>query len=1090
MRQILISTAICIGCATASYAQQSDNLLHTMKQELDYDMQQLKKQDLKPYYMSMRIEDRYQLNIASNFGTLNSSKEARVRRFTPQIRLGDKNLDNFKYTTQGTQTVQGMVVSQPALLPLDDNATNSIKAAMTKEVNNRYNYACTMYQQAKAKVATSVANEDKAPCFSDAPVEHYYEPAIPASAYNINKAAWEKKLNEVSAAFQSCPELKAGQASLEYEATRTYFINTDGTDVVQNRIMGRIILSASIVAEDGMQLPLNKDYMAYDIDSLPSTEKMIADVKDMIVRLVKLKNAPVADPYTGPAMLSGPASGVFFHEIFGHRLEGHRLKTGGETFKKMINQQVLPKEFQVYSDPTLRHYADTDLNGYYLYDSEGVKAHRVNNVVNGVLKSFLMSRVPLDGFPESNGHGRTSDSNDPVSRQSNLVVNTTKPYSDAQMRQMLRAEAKKQGKEYGYYFKTVTSGYTYTGEGGTLNSFNVTPLEVYRVFTDGRPDQLVRGVDLIGTPLSMFSHITAAGKEPSVFTGVCGAESGWVPVTAVSPTIFVTQIETQRRAKANETPAILSAPSFVKYPKNTTDSIIINAMRDELKRSMDSLQMAGMQRPFYLSYIANRFKNFNIKAELGGLVYSYDQPWDMKGNTQLMIGNFKRNSEIQVGQFLQTGIQAEPDYSSIRRSFWNVTDMAYKYNQNTYAQKMAYLNENPLPASIEKIPDMQRVAPITDIEDSKNFDFNQEKLNKMACELSAIFKDYKDLTNSYVTIEGIYDDTYRVTSENVILKQPHSYVKFETSAIVKANDGTRIQDGFTLYYTTPSELPSMEQLKSKVIAFAERFEALKETPEMDEDYKGPVLYTHDAAAIPFMQNLLDMDELYAKPLLQHNEKALGNKIGKKIIDPRITIKNYSDKAEYNGTKLMGNYRMDADGLKPASEMILVEKGVLKQILNRTTPAEFAPHSTASARFTNAPSAVTPMTSIGTMHIQAEGAIDNDKMEKELIKLGKKKKLTYVYQVNCPEGGMSLQLYRINVKTGEKQEVRSNSLTLPTLSNLESIAAISSQEEIGNQADKVNTSVIYPSSIILNDIELKKMTPRSEKAPAIPYPLQR
>ncbi len=1089
MRHILISAVVCMGFATASYAQQCDTLLQTMRQELDYDMQQLKKQDLKPYFMSMRVEDKYQLNMSSNFGVLNGMKDARVRRFTPQIRLGDKALDNFKYTTQGTQTMQGMAMSQPACLPLN-NAIDGIKAVMTKEVNSRYNYACAMYQQAKAKAATSVANEDKAPCFSDAPVEHYYEPAIPASAYQVDKEAWKRKLNEVSAAFKECPELKEGQASLDYEATRTYFINTDGTDVVQNRIMGRIILNATIVADDGMKLPLSKDYMAYDLDSLPSTEKMVADVKDMVDRLVKLKNAPVADPYTGPAMLSGPASGVFFHEIFGHRLEGHRLKTGGETFKKMVGQLVLPKEFQVYCDPTLRHYAGTDLNGYYLYDSEGVKARRVDNVVNGVLKSFLMSRVPLDGFPESNGHGRTSDSNDPVSRQSNLIVSATKTYTDAQMRQMLRAEAKKQGKPYGYYFKTVTSGYTYTGEGGTLNSFNVTPLEVYRVFADGRPDQLVRGVDLIGTPLSMFSHIEAAGKEPSVFTGICGAESGWVPVTAVSPTIYVNQIETQRRAKTDDTPTILNAPGFSNDSTDSTDNIIINAMKDEMKRNMDSLQMPGMQRPFYLSYIANRFKNFKIKAILGGLVYSYDLPWDMKGNTQLMIGNFKRNSEIQVGQFLQTGIQAEPNYSSIRRSFWNVTDIAYKYNQNTYAQKMAYLNEHPLPSSIDKIPDMQRMMPVTSIEASRSFDVDQQKLNDMACELSAIFKNYPDLTDSYVSLDGVYDDTYRVTSENVVLKQPHSYVKLETSAIVKANDGTRIQDGFTLYYNSPADLPSMDSLKARVTAFAERFKALKDTPEMSDDYKGPVLYTHDAAAIPFMQNLLDMNALYAQPMLQHNEKALGNKIGKKILDPRITIKNYSDRAEYNGVKLMGCYERDADGLKPESETTIVEKGVLKQILNRATPAEFATHSTGSARFANAPTAVTPMTSIGTMHIQAEGTTDAEKMEKELIKLGKKKKLAYVYQVNCPEGGMSLQLYRINVKTGEKQEVRSNSLTLPTLSNLESLAAISSQEEVGNQADKVNTSVIYPSAIILNDIELKKMAPNATKTPAVPYPLQR
>ena len=171
-----------------------------------------------------------------------------------------------------------------------------------------------------------------------------------------------------------------------------------------------------------------------------------------------------------------------------------------------------------------------------------------------------MSRTPLDGFPKSNAHGRTSGGGDPVSRQSNLVVETSTPYTEAELREMLKEEAKRQGKEYGYYFKNVTSGFTLTGEGGSLNSFNVTPLEVYRVYVDGRPDELVRGVDLIGTPLSMFSNIKAAGDTPSTFTGVCGAESGWVPVTASSPMIFCTKIETQRREKSKELPPILPAP--------------------------------------------------------------------------------------------------------------------------------------------------------------------------------------------------------------------------------------------------------------------------------------------------------------------------------------------------------------------------------------------------------------------------------------------------------------------------------------------------------------------------------------------------
>lgn len=1090
MKKFFLSMMILIG-SVSTFAQQNDKLLQTMKQELDYDMRQLQKQELKPYYMSMRVEDKYQLNVTSSFGTVNGVQDGRMRLFTPQIRIGDKTLDNFKYNTQGVRTYQGMPLSTPTALPLDDNATEGIKAAMWKEVNSRYDFACAQYNAVKAKVATTVANEDKAPCFSDAPVEHFYESPISTSAYNINVEAWKQKLNKVSAAFKTCPELKQGDASISYEATRTYQVNTDGTEVVQNRICARVILSALIIAEDGMKLPLNKDYFAYNIDSLPSVDVMVADAKEMVDRLLKLKNAPVADPYTGPAMLSGPASGVFFHEIFGHRLEGHRLKEGGETFKKMVGQPVLPKEFQVYCDPTLRHYAGTDLNGYYLYDSEGVKAQRVNNVENGVLKSFLMSRVPIDGFPVSNGHGRTSDTKDPVSRQSNLIVNTTKPYTNDQMRYMLRQEAKKQGKPYGYFFKTVTSGYTYTGEGGSLNSFNVTPLEVYRIYVDGRPDELVRGVDLIGTPLSMFSNIKAAGSEPSVFTGVCGAESGWVPVTATSPTIYVSKIETQRRAKSNEAPAVLKSLPFVNYAENNVDSIIVKAMKDELKRNMDSLQAPGSMRPFYINYIANRFKRFSIMASLGGLIASVNEPWDMKGLTQVMLGSFKRNSEIQMGQFVPTGIYAQPDYSGIRRSFASMTDAAYKYNQNTYAQKMAAIAQNPLPASIEKIPEMQRVAPVTDMQPSYAYDFDQKKLNDLACELSAVYKDFKDLTSTGVTIDGVYDDTYRVTSENVVLKQPHSYVTIRTTAILTAKDGSRISDGITWDYTTPADIPSVDMLKAQIRDFAEKFSALKDAPMVDDDYKGPVLFQDMAAALPFTENLLSYDKFYSRVMLMHNEKSLGNKIGKKIIDPRITIKNYTDKEEYNGVKLMGCYKMDADGIKPASEMTLVDKGVFKMQLNRTSPSEFATHSTGSCRFANRPEATTPMISEGTLHVMAEGTTPADKMDKELIRLGKKKKLEYVYKIVRPLYHNSLQLFRINVKTGETQAMRSGNLTLPTLSNLEdNLVAISDKEQVVNSADKVNNTVIYPSAIILNGFEINKANPRTEKTPAIVYPLQR
>jgi predicted Zn-dependent protease len=201
-----------------------------------------------------------------------------------------------------------------------------------------------------------------------------------------------------------------------------------------------------------------------------------------------------------------------------------------------------------------------DLNGHYRFDDDGVQAQRVTVVEKGMLKNFLMSRSPIAGFETSNGHGRKAPGYRTVGRQANLIVLASNSVSDATLRAMLVDEAKKQGKPFGLLFKDISGGFTLTGRSAP-QSFQVTPIMVYRIYADGRPDELVRGVDLIGTPLTSFSKIVAAGDTPEVFNGFCGAESGYVPVAAVSPPILTTQIEVQKKAKSSERPPILPPPS-------------------------------------------------------------------------------------------------------------------------------------------------------------------------------------------------------------------------------------------------------------------------------------------------------------------------------------------------------------------------------------------------------------------------------------------------------------------------------------------------------------------------------------------------
>jgi TldD protein len=221
---------------------------------------------------------------------------------------------------------------------------------------------------------------------------------------------------------------------------------------------------------------------------------------------------------------------------------------------------ILMKSLNITSDPTLSIFKQQALNGHYLFDDEGVKARKVNVVQKGVLTSFLMSRTPIENFNSSNGHGRAQSGMPVVSRQSNLIVESQKPVSMTDLRKMLISECKKQNRDYGYLFSDVIGGFT-TTQRFMPNAFNIFPTEVYRIYVDGRPDELVRGVDLIGTPLAMFAGISAADNNAEVFTGFCGAESGSVPVTAISPSLFVKRIETQKKAARQVDKSLLRKPS-------------------------------------------------------------------------------------------------------------------------------------------------------------------------------------------------------------------------------------------------------------------------------------------------------------------------------------------------------------------------------------------------------------------------------------------------------------------------------------------------------------------------------------------------
>jgi predicted Zn-dependent protease len=527
-----------------------------MKRELQRSYETLRKSPLPPYFLSYQLTDNRAISVASSFGSLIQSSDSRTRLLDLDLRVGDYQVDNTHSIEDGNfaQTQYGQF---HAPVPLEDDP-QVLAVALWLQTDRHYKMAKQRYEAVKTANHMQKPKEDLSPDFSAAPGEKYSEPL---AELHFDRAKWEQKIREYGQGFLGNPDMVDASVNAMGELETRRYVNTDGSEIRMSAPLYRLNITAVIKATDGERLPLHRTFMSFSPEGLPSDEEVKKTISEMVDILKKMRSAPVGDAYTGPAILSGRASAVFFHEIFGHRIEGDRLKDDGDaqTFKKKINQPILPVFLSVSSDPEMRKYNKTDLVGYYPFDDEGVKARRVSVVEKGIFKSFLLSRSPMEQFPSSNGHGRRQQGNQVEARQSVLLVQSSTTVSRAALKKMLIERVKASNKPYGLLFDDIEGGFTFT-ERSIPNSFSIMPTVVYRIYPDGR-EELIRGLNLIGTPLIAFSKISAADDDTEVFNGVCGARSGWVPVSAIAPGLLVDQIEVQRKEKAQETEPIMADPA-------------------------------------------------------------------------------------------------------------------------------------------------------------------------------------------------------------------------------------------------------------------------------------------------------------------------------------------------------------------------------------------------------------------------------------------------------------------------------------------------------------------------------------------------
>ena len=1064
-----------------SVCNSQDTVLKTLKTELERNFYVLKNQTVPAYYINLRLDEIQTINCVGKMGRLQIAPRLSLPThvLSSCVRVGDRELDNsHEIRGSGYGGYQDVRVATEQI-PFDNNPS-MLKKAIWLQLDELYKQDVQIYEQIKTNISLRVEKEDKSPDFSDEKVESFYEKPVAWKDLNIEPSVWEEKVRKYSEVFNSNEDIINGTAYMSATLIRKNFVDTEGREIAQNVISIQLALSADALADDGMSLPLIKLWTAFSFNELPSDEEVLRAAKEMSAMLSDLKKAPVVESYTGPAILSPAAAGVFFHEIFGHRVEGSRLKkeSDTQTFKKKKGESVLPKHLYVSFDPSLRYFQKTPLIGNYKFDDEGIRGQRVEVVKNGILKDFLMSRTPIQGFNNSNGHGRAQTGFAPVARQSNLIVESSQKLTNEELIKRLRKEAKAQKKEYAYYFKEVAGGFTNTNR-FSPNVFNITPLVVYRIYVDGRPDELVRGVNLVGTPLAMFSQIEACGKDYEVFNGTCGAESGPLPVACVSPALFIKQIETQKRPKSQSLPPYLPKPE--KTEGIAKDNIILESIKKEVERSLKGLSEQNMKAPFFISYTIGDIKQMVVSASNGSLLSSEILPFRAAG-ARMLIGSYQFSDENFSGTGGGSyGFDGAPcldnDEVGIRHTIWRDLDALYKSAVETYQQKLAAVKQLNIPAKYFELPDWDKTQtvvmnniPVPEI------NLDPKKYEEYVKAASSVFSEYKDILKSNVTL-SIYNSTvYFYNTEKSEFKFPFLFASLEAAVMAKTEEGEDLQDDLIVTVKTPEDLPSIDDFKKQCKELAEKLIEELQAPKLEEAYSGPVLFENLAVVHTFYSTFFYGDNsLIAerRPFSAEGYSFGGNRL-EEMIDKRITAKEISivdmtGTPEYNGKKLLGYTPIDAQAVIPSPKLILVENGILKSLLNDRVPTIRAPHSTGHSLHTPGAASIT---NSGVTRMIDTRMKSKEMLRKELLNLAKEEGYSYAYIVRNIDGLALSELYKVDVKDGTEKRIRQAVVTNLDLNSFKKIRAVSDKELIYNGIASNLFSVIVPDAILFEDIQIQ------------------
>lgn len=533
VRLSLIVFVAIIACARPSTAQEkipkpasgpSDPTIKAMLEELDRSKSQVKMDNVAaPYYIEYRLSDVEEFDAEAAFGALREEQRAHIRSVRVVVRVGDYKEDSYYQ--------RGMGVVDFA--PVDHDAI-ALRRQLWSATDRAYKAASEALATKKAELSKYSADQP----FDDFSKAPALQSIGPLASLDFSADDWEKALAKSTDLFRTDPQIQSLSAYARFRAVNQYFVNTEGTITREGYATYYLGLSAETQASDGMKLGRSPYYVAGSAAELPDPAKFEADTAKMLLTLKQLREAPlVEEDYRGPVLFSNDAASDIFDSMVGRNILGNRPKPGDSArttgkFSSNYKGRVLPDFLTVVDDPTMKTFQGKTLVGSYAIDEEGVRAASVPVIKDGMLVNYLLGRMPIRDFPESNGHGRGAPGQAPMPSIGNLIVEPKQPVSPEELKKKLIEMCMQENKPYGYYVETLSGQ---------------DPRLLYRVYVDDGHEELVRGAvfNELDTR-TLRNDLTAAGDDPLVSN-----REGNIPTTVICPSILFDELEVKRTEQKN-----------------------------------------------------------------------------------------------------------------------------------------------------------------------------------------------------------------------------------------------------------------------------------------------------------------------------------------------------------------------------------------------------------------------------------------------------------------------------------------------------------------------------------------------------------